>query len=344
MIKCAPMQTQEFEYDLPDELIAHEPLKQRDQSRMMCLNATKKTINHNVFSDISEKLTHKDVLVLNNTKVIKARLFATKETGAKIELFLVKSLSKNEWEVLAKPAKRIRQGDRLMIAADFDCVVQKKLDGPVVVLFNSTLPFFDALDKYGHTPTPPYIKNNQKNVSAVYQTTFAQSPGAVAAPTAGLHFTPALLQTLQQKGVEIVYVTLHVGYGTFQPITVDTVMQHRMHEEFYVVPPKTAEALNKAYGNKRIVAVGTTCVRTLEANFKDGQFHAESSSTSLFIYPGYIFNTVDVIITNFHLSKSSLMMLISAFCGLGFLKKAYALAIQKKYRFYSFGDAMMIEK
>ena len=337
------MQTSDFDYILPDELIAHRPLACRDQSRLMVLNAAKNTIQHHYFSDLASLLTHNDVLILNDTKVIKARLFAKKETGATVELFLLKSRSEFEWEVLVKPAKRVHVGDRLVIAKDFSLTIQEKTPGFVVVTFHCTQPFWACLELYGNTPTPPYIHNDQPNVAEVYQTVFAKSPGAVAAPTAGLHFTPELIDTLTQKGVEILRVTLHVGYGTFQPIKVDSLENHIMHEEYYVVPDETASRLNAIYGKKRLVAVGTTCVRTLESCFCEGTFKAGASSTCLFIYPGYVFKVVGAVITNFHLPKSSLIMLVSAFSGLEFIQKAYALAIQKKYRFYSFGDAMLLE-
>jgi S-adenosylmethionine:tRNA ribosyltransferase-isomerase len=335
-----------FDYDLPEELIAQEPSKGRDQCRLLIVDRENKTYEDKMFYDIIDYLHKGDVLVRNNTKVIPARLFAVKDkTGAKVEVLLLKDLGGDVWECLCGNAKAIRVGtllnfkDDIMIA---ECV--KSLDEGIRHLhFNYDGIFLEELDKIGLMPLPPYI-HKQVEDNNEYQTVYAKIEGSAAAPTAGFHFTNELLEKIKEKGVEILDVTLNIGLGTFRPVKVKDTKDHVMHSETYVVSTKTAERLNLAKNEgRRIVAVGTTCVRTLEANFnKYDKFVAESSSTNMFIFPGYEYRAIDALITNFHLPKSTLIMLVSAFMGRKFTLSLYRHAVESRYRFFSFGDAMFI--
>ena len=338
------IKTSDYDYYLPEELIAQTPLVNRSESRLMVIDRQNKTIEHRHFSDIIEYLDKNDVLVLNNTKVIPARIIGNKEdTGAVIELLLLKDLGDNKWETLAKPQRRVKIdgiicfGDGLLKAK---CIEKKDMGICVFELIYDGI-LVEILDKLGQMPLPPYIHEKLSDPNR-YQTVYAKHPGSAAAPTAGLHFTPELLKKLEDKGVELVYVTLHVGLGTFRPVEEDDLTNHVMHEEYYEISKDSADRLNKARENgKRIVAVGTTSTRTLESACCNG-FKETCATTSIFIYPGYEFKAIDAQITNFHLPKSTLIMLISAFTGKDFVLEAYKKAVEEKYRFFSFGDAMLI--
>ena len=341
------MNISEFDYDLPKELIAQTPLKDRTASRLLVLDKNNGDIVHEHFSNIIDYLHKGDVLVLNDTKVIPARLIGHKEeTGAVIELLLLKDMGDDVWECLSKPAKRLKIdtivsfGDGLLKAK----VVEKLDEGitRVKLLYDGIL--MEILDKLGTMPLPPYI-HEKLNDQSRYQTVYAKVSGSAAAPTAGLHFTKDLLSKIENKGITICYVTLHVGLGTFRPVEVENVLEHKMHSEYYVMDNNTASILNKAKEEgRRIIAVGTTSTRTLEtiASDNDGKFRACSGNTNIFIYPGYEFKAIDCLITNFHLPKSTLVMLVSALCGKDNILNAYKEAIKEKYRFFSFGDAMFI--
>lgn len=336
----------DFDYELPEELIATSPSEKRDESRLMLVNKNEKTLSTGSFRDILSFLGKNDVLVLNNTKVIKARLIAHRSTGARIEIFLVEPREEGTWKALVKPQKRVKENDLLTVSDHLSVQIIRKEDGYCIVKLVSSMETFDALQSYGHVPIPPYIQTgleDTKTFEAQYQTVFAETPGAVAAPTAGLHFTEDLLDELKQQGVTIETVTLHVGYGTFQPITEEYFMDHKMHSERYMISDDVANRLNTAkQAGKRIVAVGTTSVRTLETATVNGVLKSGESTSELFIYPGYKYAFVDAMITNFHLPKSSLLLLVSAFSGKSLMDKAYQHAISEKFRFFSFGDAMFI--
>lgn len=339
------IKTTDYDYDLPLELIAQTPLTNRSESRLMVLNREKQTIEHKKFSDIIDHLTPNDVLVLNDTKVIPARLIGTKEdTGAVIEVLLLRDLGNNIWETLAKPQKRVKIGTIISFGeGQLKAKCISKADMGICefeLIYEGIL--VEILDKLGQMPLPPYI-HEKLNDPNRYQTVYAKNPGSAAAPTAGLHFTPELLEKIKNKGIEIVFVTLHVGLGTFRPVEEDDLTNHTMHEEYYEISEESANRLNIAKQNgKRIIAVGTTSTRTLESAYNDG-FKACATSTKIFIYPGYEFKAVDAQITNFHLPKSTLIMLVSALAGREFILKAYNEAVKEKYRFFSFGDAMFIE-
>ncbi len=337
--------TSDYDYDLPEELIAQTPLTNRSESRLMVLDRKAKTIEHKRFSDIIDYLTPNDVLVLNDTKVIPARLIGHKEdTGAVIEILLLKDMGNNVWETLAKPQRRVKLGgiitfgDGRLKAKCIDkenmgvCHFELIYDGILV----------EILDSLGEMPLPPYIHEKLADKDR-YQTVYAKNPGSAAAPTAGLHFTPELLKKIEEKGIEIVYITLHVGLGTFRPVEEDDLTNHVMHTEYYEISEEAANSLNRAKATgKRIVAVGTTSTRTLESAYDNG-FKKCCANTSIFIYPGYKFKAIDAQITNFHLPKSTLIMLVSAFAGREFILDAYKEAVEEKYRFFSFGDAMFIK-
>ena len=341
------MNVNEFDYNLPEELIAQTPLKERSSSRLLILNKENGNITHEHFYNIINYLHKGDVLVLNDTKVIPARLIGEKEdTKAVIEILLLKELEDNNWECLARPGKRLKEGtivsfgDGLLKAK----ITEKLEDGIVHVklIYNGIL--MEILDKLGTMPLPPYIHEKLEDQSR-YQTVYAKYDGSAAAPTAGLHFTKELLNKIEEKGVIITYVTLHVGLGTFRPVEVENILDHKMHSEFYIMNKKTADILNKAKEEKRrIVAVGTTSTRTLEtiATNNNGLFKECAGNTDIFIYPGYTFKAIDALITNFHLPKSTLVMLVSALAGKDKILNAYNEAIKEKYRFFSFGDSMFI--
>ena len=340
------MKTDEFDFELPEELIAQHPILERDKSRMMVLNRFTGEIEHRTFKDISKYLKKGDILVLNDTKVLPARLFGVKEeTKAHIEILLLKNIQDNNWECLVKPAKRVKYGTTVSFG---DGILKAKCikvleDGIRVFEFIFEGVFYEILDKLGTMPLPPYIHEQLEDKDR-YQTVYAREFGSAAAPTAGLHFTKELLNELTKMGVEICYVTLHVGLGTFRPVTVENIEKHTMHSEYYVMSEDVATRLNKAKKEgRRIIAVGTTSTRTLETIMqKYNEFKECSGWTNIFIYPGYEFKAIDGLITNFHLPKSTLIMLVSAFSDKDLVLNAYKEAVAQKYRFFSFGDCMFI--
>ncbi len=335
-----------FDYYLPEELIAQEPSSIRDECKLLVVNKTEKTYEDKIFHDILDYFKKGDILVRNNTKVIPARLFAIKEgTGAKVEVLLLKDLGSDTWECLCGNAKAIKVGSRLHFKDDIligTCLATFD-EGIRHIKFEYNGIFLEELDKIGLMPLPPYI-HKQVNDNNKYQTVYAKIEGSAAAPTAGFHFTPELLKKIEEKGVEIVDITLNIGLGTFRPVKVQDTKDHVMHSESYVVSEEAASKLNRAKKERRrIIACGTTSVRTLESNFaKYNEFKAESSATSIFISPGYEYKAVDCLITNFHLPKSTLVMLVSAFMGREFTLECYKHAVEEKYRFFSFGDSMFI--
>ncbi|MBR4497012.1 MAG: tRNA preQ1(34) S-adenosylmethionine ribosyltransferase-isomerase QueA [Acholeplasmatales bacterium] len=339
------MLTSDYDYNLPEELIAQTPLKNRSESRLMVLNREKQTYEHKHFSDILDYLTENDVLVLNDTKVIPARLIGHKEdTNAVIEILLLKDLGDNVWQTLARPQKRVKIGSIISFGDGLlkaECISKEDMGiCKFKLIYDGIL--VEILDKLGEMPLPPYIHEKLEDKDR-YQTVYAKHPGSAAAPTAGLHFTPELLEKIKAKGVELIYVTLHVGLGTFRPVDEEDLTHHVMHEEYYEISKEAADALNRAKkAGKRIVSVGTTSTRTLESAYDNG-FKECCANTSIFIYPGYKFKAVDALITNFHLPKSTLIMLVSALAGREFILKAYEEAVKERYRFFSFGDAMFIE-
>ena len=336
-----------FDYDLPEELIAQYPPPKRDESRLMALDRKSRSITHSQFRLIGEFLSPNDLLVLNDTKVIPARLVGKKQkTGAKIEIFLVAERERDIWEALIKPCKRVKNGTVVEFGEGIlkAQVLAKLGTGTYIVRLKYKGRLLEILSEVGRTPLPPYIKRQPEPIDKIrYQNVYAAKNGAVAAPTAGLHFTQELLDALQRKGIGVAKLTLHVGLGTFQPVKTEEVEAHKMHAEYFEISPETAERINlcKQKGG-RIVAVGTTSVRTLETVADNGGVVEESGYTDLFIYPGYQFKIVDALITNFHLPKSTLLMLVSTFASREFVLEAYQEAIKQKYRFYSYGDAMLI--
>lgn len=341
------MSTEDFNYDLPERLIAQTPLKDRSSSKLLVMDRNTGEIEHKHFTDIIDYLVPGDVLVINDTKVIPARLIGEKEeTKAVIELLLLKELGSDEWECLSRPFKRLHVGTKISFGNGLleAIVTEKKSEGIVHVKFIYQGIFLEILDKLGEMPLPPYIHEKLEDKNR-YQTVYAKNLGSAAAPTAGLHFTNELLEKIKEKGIIITNVTLHVGLGTFRPVEVEDVTKHHMHSEFYMMSKETADILNLAKKeHRRIIAVGTTSTRTLEANFKKyGKFQATQESTDIFIYPGYQFEAIDALITNFHLPKSTLVMLVSAFADKDYIMKAYHHAVEEKYRFFSFGDCMFIQ-
>lgn len=341
------MNIEDYNYNLPEELIAQTPLKNRSSSRLMVLDKKTKTIEDKTFTDIIDYINEGDALVINDTKVIPARLIGFKEdTNAKIEILLLKDLGENKWEALSKPTKRLHIGTIVNFGDGLLKVkVDEILDAGIVhitLLYEGIL--MEILEKLGTMPLPPYIHEELSDQNR-YQTVYANYLGSAAAPTAGLHFTSELLQKLEKKGVKIVHVTLHVGLGTFRPVDEEDIRDHKMHTEHFVMNENAANILNDVRKNgKRIIAVGTTSVRTLESVIKKyGEFKSCEEDTSIYIYPGYEYSGVDAMITNFHLPKSTLIMLVSAFAGLDFIMNAYEHAVLEKYRFFSFGDAMFIK-
>ncbi|MCJ7836167.1 tRNA preQ1(34) S-adenosylmethionine ribosyltransferase-isomerase QueA [Cuneatibacter sp. NSJ-177] len=340
------MDINDFDYDLPEELIAQDPIEDRSSSRLLVLDKETGAIRHEIFRDILDELNPGDCLVINNTKVIPARLMGVKEeTGAAIEVLLLKRLENDTWETLVKPGKKARPGTVISFGDGLlkGTVVDVLEEGNRKIQFSYQGIFEEILDQLGQMPLPPYITHTLKDKNR-YQTVYAKYDGSAAAPTAGLHFTQDLLQKIREKGVEIAEVTLHVGLGTFRPVKVEKVEEHHMHSELYIVDEETAEKVNKARRNGgRIVAVGTTSCRTLEsASTEDGVLHPGSGWTDIFIYPGYQFKMIDALITNFHLPKSTLVMLVSALAGREHILAAYEEAVKERYRFFSFGDAMYI--
>lgn len=340
------MKTSDFDFNLPEELIAQTPLKDRASSRLLVLDKCDGSIEHRVFKDIVDYLNSGDVLVINDTKVIPARLIGVKEdTGAVIELLLLKDLGNDIWECLSRPQKRLHVGTIVKFGDELSASVVELLDEGVTrvkLIYSGIL--LEILDRLGEMPLPPYI-HEKLFVKDRYNTVYAKNIGSAAAPTAGLHFTNSLLDDLRSKGVIITNVTLHVGLGTFRPVEVDDINDHHMHSEYYEMSSESADILNKAKSEgRRIIAVGTTSTRTLESVInKYGCFKECRGNTDIFIYPGYQFNAIDALITNFHLPKSTLVMLVSALAGRENIINAYNEAIDEKYRFFSFGDAMFIK-
>ena len=341
------MKTSDFYYDLPEELIAQDPLEDRSSSRLMVLDRKTGEVEHHIFKEVIDYLNPGDCLVINDTKVIPARLFGIKEgTEAKIEVLLLKRRENNVWETLVKPGKKARVGARISFGGGLlkGEVIDVVEEGNRLIQFSYEGIFEEILDQLGQMPLPPYITHQLKDKNR-YQTVYAKHEGSAAAPTAGLHFTPELLKAIEEKGVNIAHVTLHVGLGTFRPVKVEDVTQHHMHSEFYVVEESQAALVNETKRNGgKIVAVGTTSLRTLEsAAGEDGMLQAKSGWTDIFIYPGYQFKIIDRLITNFHLPESTLIMLVSALAGKEHIMAAYEEAVKERYRFFSFGDAMLIK-
>ena len=340
------MNLHDFYYDLPEELIAQDPLEDRSSSRLLLLNKESGEVEHHIFKEIIDYLHPGDCLVVNDTKVIPARLIGSKVgTEAKIEVLLLKRGEDNVWETLVKPGKKARPGARISFGDGLLVgeVLEVVEDGNRLIRFEYEGIFEEILDQLGQMPLPPYITHQLQDKNR-YQTVYAKHDGSAAAPTAGLHFTPELLKKIQEKGVNIAHVTLHVGLGTFRPVKVENIQEHHMHSEFYMVEEDQAKLINetKAKGG-RVIAVGTTSCRTLEsATGEDGILKAGSGWTDIFIYPGYQFKLIDCLITNFHLPESTLMMLVSALAGRDKIMAAYAEAVKERYRFFSFGDAMFI--
>ncbi|BFH61216.1 tRNA preQ1(34) S-adenosylmethionine ribosyltransferase-isomerase QueA [Paenibacillus azoreducens] len=341
------MNVEMYDFDLPEELIAQTPLLERTASRLLTLNKRSGAIAHHTFKDIVDQLQSGDTLVLNDTRVIPARLFGIKEdTGAKAEVLLLKNLGEDRWEALVKPGKKLKTGSVIVFGDELKATVEEEGDmGERVLKFSYQGIFQEILDRLGQMPLPPYIKEKLDDRER-YQTVYSRNEGSAAAPTAGLHFTKELLEEIRRKGVTIAYLTLHVGLGTFRPISVDRIEDHVMHSEYYSISQETVDILNAARARGgRIIAVGTTSCRTLEtvgSRYMDGPLEACSGWTDIFIYPGYEFKVVDALITNFHLPKSTLVMLVSALAGREHILHAYEEAIKEKYRFFSFGDAMFI--
>lgn len=340
------MKITDFDYYLPAELIAQEPAPRRDLSRLMVVYRDKEVIEHRFFKDVVNYLAPGDLLVINETKVIPARLPGKKESsGARVEVLLLKPLDEHRWEALVRPGRRVRRGDTLLFGDGlFSGAVEESTDfGGRVISFAYAGKFADLLARAGQMPLPPYIRNYSGDPLR-YQTVYARQEGSVAAPTAGLHFTEELLAEIQAKGVAVRSVLLHVGLGTFRPVKVQDITKHHMHAEYYEIGEQTAQAVNEAKkSGRRVIAVGTTTVRCLEAAARDsGEVPPAKGWTDLFIYPGYRFKVVDALITNFHLPRSTLLMMVSAFAGREKILHAYRVAVEKRYRFYSFGDAMLI--
>ena len=341
------MNVKDYDYDLPEELIAQDPLEDRSSSQLMVLDRQTGDVEHRHFTDILEYLHPGDCLVINNTKVIPARLFGVKEdTQAKIEVLLLKRKENDIWETLVKPGKKAKPGTKLvfgdgLLTAEVVDVVE---EGNRLIQFHYDGIFEEILDQLGQMPLPPYITHQLKDKNR-YQTVYAKYDGSAAAPTAGLHFTKELLQKVKDMGVDIAEVTLHVGLGTFRPVKVENVLDHHMHSEFYMVSQEAADKINRAKeSGHRVIAVGTTSTRTLEAAAdENGRLHETSGWTEIFIYPGYQFKVIDALITNFHLPQSTLVMLVSALAGREHVLHAYEIAVKERYRFFSFGDAMLIQ-
>lgn len=340
------MKVHDFYFDLPEELIAQDPLEKRDESRLLVLHKEEDTLEHRVFKEIVDYFNPGDCLVLNNSRVIPARLYGVKEdTGAHMEFVLLRRIDKDKWETLVKPGKKAKLGSKFVFGnGELKCTVLGNTDaGGRVIEFEYDGIFEEILDVLGEMPLPPYIKHKLKDKER-YQTVYSKVEGSAAAPTAGLHFTNELLDKIREKGVKIAYLTLHVGLGTFRPVKVEDIEKHLMHSEFYMIDYENAELINstKTTGN-RVIAVGTTSCRTLESvGDENGKMKQSSGWTDIFIYPGYNFKVVDALITNFHLPESTLIMLVSALAGREKVLDAYKVAVDEKYRFFSFGDAMFI--
>lgn len=332
-------------YDLPERLIAQYPLETRSNSRLLMLNRKSGVVKHAHFSDLADYFTAGDVLIVNSTKVIPARLIGTKETGAKVELFLLNHVVNDTWKCLVKPGRKCPIGAKIIVNEHFSgTVIDLALEGCRLIKFEYSGNFWSALSEAGNMPLPPYIKREtEKADSATYQTIYAKIKGSVAAPTAGLHFTDAIFEQLKNKGVEIVEVLLHVGLGTFRPVKEENILNHKMHSEYCTISEQSAAIINKAKTEgRRVVAVGTTTTRALESFVQDGQLTSGDKWTDIFIYPGKEFKIVDSMLTNFHMPESTLIMMISAFAGYQNVMNAYKIAVAEEYRFFSYGDAMFI--
>ncbi len=340
------MKRSDFYYDLPKELIAQTPVEPRDSSRMLVIDKKTGELDHRVFGDITEYIKPGDCLILNNTKVLPARMYGTRtDTGAVVEFLLLTQKSYDTWEVITGPGKKARVGHKFtfgngILTAE---VIDVLDDGNRIAKFGFEGNFFDVIDKVGEMPLPHYITERLEDKDR-YQTVYAKEEGSAAAPTAGLHFTPELMDKIRAMGIEIGFVTLHVGLGTFRPVKADDIKDHHMHSEHYHLPAETADIINRTKANGgRVFVVGTTCCRTLEsvASFR-GEIREDDGRTDIFIYPGYEFKCIDCLITNFHLPESTLIMLVSAFCGYENTMNAYKTAVEERYRFFSFGDACLI--
>ena len=343
-----PPRLSEFELEVPERLIAKDPLKKRDECKLMVLNRAEQTIEHRQFKDVVDYFNKGDVLVMNNTRVYPARLYANKDKSeARVEVFLLRELADDLWEAMVKPARKVRIGNKLWFSKKISCdVIDNTVSGGRVLRFESDAEsLYPFIEKVGHSPLPPYIdRESTPSDKTYYQTVYASERGSVAAPTAGIHFSKAMLNKMEKKGVKLAYVTLHIGLGTFRPIMVEDLTRHQMDSEYFHVPPETAEIINKAKSKKKSVGVvGTSTVRTLETVVVSGfQITSRKGWTDKFIYPPYDFKMCDKFITNLHQPKSTLMMLTAAFAKKDFILKAYKEAIKKKYRFYSYGDSMII--
>ena len=343
-----PPRLSEFELEVPERLVAKDPLKKRDACKLMVLNRAEQTIEHRQFKDVVDYFNKGDVLVMNNTRVYPARLYANKDKSeARVEVFLLRELADDLWEAMVKPARKVRIGNKLWFSKKISCdVIDNTVSGGRVLRFESDAEsLYPFIEKVGHSPLPPYIdRESTPSDKTYYQTVYASERGSVAAPTAGIHFSKAMLNKMEKKGVKLAYVTLHIGLGTFRPIMVEDLTRHQMDSEYFHVPPETAEIINKAKSKKKSVGVvGTSTVRTLETVVVSGfQITSRKGWTDKFIYPPYDFKMCDKFITNLHQPKSTLMMLTAAFAKKDFILKAYKEAIKKKYRFYSYGDSMII--
>lgn len=339
------MKTDDFDYYLPEELIAQHPAEKRDHARMLVLDKETEEIEDKYFYDIIDYLNPGDVLVMNDTRVIPARLFGHREDKEEsIEVFLLHNVEGKTWECLVRPGKKMKIGTKILFSDELSAEVKDiKEDGNRIIEFFYEGIFNEILDKLGNMPLPPYIKE-ELDEPEEYQTVYSKNPGSVAAPTAGLHFTKELLAEIEKKGIKLAYLTLNVGLGTFRPVSVDDVNDHKMHSEFYNISQETADIINEAHANgKRVIATGTTTIRTLETVYKNkGKVTADSGWTDIFIYPGFEYKVVDAFITNFHLPKSTLVMLVAAFTSKDMILNTYNYAVKEKYRFFSFGDAMFI--
>lgn len=340
------MKTEDFDYYLPEDLIAQHPSDKRDEARMMVLDKKTGEICDKYFYDVIDYLNPGDVLVMNDTRVIPARLFGHRDgKDESIEVFLLHNIEGKKWEVLVRPGKKMKIGTEVIFSDELSAkVIDIKEDGNRVVEFSYEGIFNEILDKLGNVPLPPYIKEKLKDPEE-YQTVYSKNPGSVAAPTAGLHFTKDLLKKIEGKGVKLAFLTLNVGLGTFRPVNEEDITDHKMHSEFYTLNKETAEIINEAKkNNKKIIAVGTTSIRTLESVYeKCGEIREDSGWTDIFIYPGFEYKVVDSVITNFHLPKSTLIMLVAAFTSKDIILNAYNYAVKEKYRFFSFGDCMLIQ-
>ena len=337
----------DFDYELPEELIAQTPVEPRDASRLMVLNPVEKTIAHRHFFELQDFLVPGDTLIFNDTRVIPARLIGRKEpTGARVEVLLLRRVEGDTWETLVKPGKKALRGTTIRFSDELSCEVTGHTDfGGRLVTFHYQGIFEEILDRLGETPLPPYIHEKLEDRER-YQTVYSRESGSAAAPTAGLHFTPELLKNIEKAGVKLGFLTLHVGLGTFRPVKTEHIEEHVMHSEYYSISEETAKLIRETKAaRKRVIAVGTTSIRTLEsAAVGINEIYGKSGETSIFIFPGYEFKIVDAVVTNFHLPKSTLIMLISAFAGREFTLEAYREAVKEKYRFFSFGDAMFITR